>query len=287
MAKIGMILEGGGNRAIYTAGVLDVFMENNIAVDGVIGVSAGAIHACNYVSKQIGRSLGCAKLSCENPQHMGVRSLIKTGDYFGAKFCYYDIPQRLYPFDNDTFEKSATAYYVTCTDVHTGEAVYQQCLTLRDEMVEWIRASASMPLVSRIVDINGQKLLDGGIADSIPLEAFQKLGYQRNIVILTRIAGYRKKPNLLMPLMKRRMKQYPQFLHTAENRHIVYNNEVEYVEQAEKNGEIFLIRPQEYVNISRTEKDVNKINQMYELGRRDALAQLEQVKDFIHLSKKI
>ena len=231
MAKIGLVLEGGGSRGIYTAGVLDVLLENEVMVDGVIGVSAGAIHGCSYVSKQIGRSIGYAEKYSRDPRYMSLRSLLKTGDYVGVEFCYHELPEKLYPFDNDTFENSPTEFYVTCTDVENGQAVYQKCPSVRGEEINWVRASASLPMFSRIVEIDGRKLLDGGIADSIPLKAFQELGYERNIVILTRIAGYIKKPTSSMPLMRRSLKAYPQFLQTAQNRHNVYNHEVQYVEK--------------------------------------------------------
>ena len=286
MAKIGMVLEGGGNRGIYTAGVLDVFLENNILVDGVIGVSAGAIHGCSYVSGQIGRSIGYAAKYCRDPRYMSLRSLLKTGDYVGVEFCYHELPEKLYPFDNDTFEASPIDFYVTCTDVESGQAVYQKCPSVRGNDIDWVRASASLPLFSRIVEIEGQKLLDGGIADSIPLKAFEKLGFERNIVILTRIAGYQKKPNSMMPLMRRRLKEYPQFLQTAQNRHIFYNKEVEYVEKEAQAGKVCLIRPSKYLKVGRLERNPERIKEMYQLGRSDALAKLAEVKAFIAANKK-
>ena len=286
MAKIGMVLEGGGNRGIYTAGVLDVFLENNILVDGVIGVSAGAIHGCSYVSGQIGRSIGYAAKYCRDPRYMSFRSLIKTGDYVGVDFCYHELPEKLYPFNNDAFEASPIDYYVTCTNMENGQALYQKCPSLRGDKIDWVRASASMPLVSRIVEIDGYKLLDGGVADSIPLQAFQQLGYERNIVILTRIAGYKKKPNSMMPLMRRRLKEYPQFLQTAQNRHIFYNQEVEYVEKEAQAGKVCLIRPSKYLKVGRLERNPERIKEMYQLGRSDALAKLAEVKAFIAANKK-
>jgi len=166
--KKGLVLEGGGHRGIFTAGILDVFLENDISFDGVIGVSAGAVHGASFLSKQKGRSLRYALKYCKDKRYMGVGSLLKTGDYFNVDFCYYQLPQILDPFDNETFENQTSKYYTVSTDVESGKAVYHQCRSLRDDYIKWIVSSASMPLVARIVEIEGQKLLDGGVADSIP-----------------------------------------------------------------------------------------------------------------------
>ena len=193
--KKGLVLEGGAMRGIFTAGVIDVLLENDIYFDGVIGVSAGACFGCNYVSKQIGRTLRYNLKYCQDPRYCSVRSLIKTGDMFGADFCYHDIPETLDPFDTETFVASSTEFYVVATDIESGEPVYRKMTDCKGEDLEWIRASASMPLASRIVEIDGGKYLDGGIADSIPLDAFQKMRYEKNVVILTRPDGYKKSPN--------------------------------------------------------------------------------------------
>ena len=180
--KTGLILEGGAMRGMYTAGVLDVMMENNIWVDGAVGVSAGAVFGCNYKSKQIGRTIRYNKKYGRDPRYAGFHSLLKTGDYFGTEFCYHEIPERLDPFDSETFQKNPAEFYVVGTDVTTGKAVYHKCTTGTDKDLDWFRASASMPLLSNIVEVDGYKLLDGGIADSIPLKWFRSIGYERNII---------------------------------------------------------------------------------------------------------
>lgn len=172
--KTGLVLEGGGMRGIYVAGVLDVFLEQNIHVDGVIGVSAGAIHGCSFVAGQRERSIRYNLKYCRDPQYMSFRSLIKTGELCGTDFCYRQLPETLDPFDNEAFEASDTDFYVTCTDVETGEPVYKLCENLRGDQIDWVRASASMPLAAHIVELEGRKLLDGGVADSIPVAAFRK-----------------------------------------------------------------------------------------------------------------
>ena len=279
--KKGLVLEGGGHRGIFTAGILDVFLENNISFDGVIGVSAGAVHGASFLSKQKGRSLRYALKYCNDKRYMGIGSLLKTGDYFNVDFCYYLLPQVLDPFDNDTFERKTAEYYTVSTDVETGEAVYHQCKTLRNDYIKWIVASASMPLVARIVDIEGQKLLDGGVADSIPEAAFRKMGYTKNVVILTQPKGYEKRKNSMLPLIKRVYKKYPKLIYAINNRYKVYNDTLDKIIEMEKNNEIFVIRPSKIVDIKRIEKDVNKLQEMYDLGIRDFKKCLNKLKKFL------
>ena len=183
--KTGLVLEGGAMRGMYTAGVLDVMMENHVEVDGVIGVSAGAVFGCNYKSKQIGRAIRYKKKNCYDVRYVSLKYLIKNGDLYGAEFCYNELPNRLDPFDVKTYQENPVDFYVTCTDVHTGRPVYHLCNRGDAEDIQWMRASASMPLVSRIVSVGGYDLLDGGISDSIPIRWFLKQGYKKNIVILT------------------------------------------------------------------------------------------------------
>ena len=279
--KKGLVLEGGGHRGIFTAGVLDVFLENNISFDGVIGVSAGAVHGASFLSKQKGRSLRYALKYCNDKRYMGLGSLLKTGDYFNVDFCYYQLPQVLDPFDNEAFENQKTAYYTVSTDVNTGEAVYHQCKTLRDDYIKWIVASASMPLVAKIVEVEGQKLLDGGVADSIPEAAFRKMGYTKNVVILTQPKGYEKSKNSMLPLIKRIYKKYPKFVEAVENRHVVYNQELRDLENLEKSGDVFVLRPKTELIASRTERNPEKMQETYNQGREIALAELEKIKAFL------
>lgn len=280
--KKGLVLEGGGHRGIFTAGILDVFLENNISFDGVIGVSAGAVHGASFLSKQKGRSLRYALKYCNDKRYMGIGSLLKTGDYFNVDFCYYLLPQVLDPFDNDTFENQTSEYFTVSTDVETGEAVYHQCKTLRDDYIKWIVASASMPLVARIVDIEGQKLLDGGVADSIPEAAFRKMGYTKNVVILTQPKGYEKKSNSMLPLIKRIYRKFPNFVKAVENRHLIYNQEIKDLEELEKSGDVLILRPKTDLVASRTERNPKKMQDSYNQGRLLALEEIEKVKAFLN-----
>lgn len=277
--RTGLVLEGGGMRGIYAAGVLDVWMEEKIETDGVIGVSAGAIHGCSYVSKQQGRSIRYYKKYAKDKRFMSFYSLVTTGDIVGKDFCYDEIPNRLDIFDYDTFEKSPVDFYVTCTNIETGKAEYVLCKDLRKD-IDYMRASASLPCVSHIVEAGGMKLLDGGVADSIPIEAFRRLGYGKNIVVLTRPRDYRKKQENLF-MTKQIYRQYPKLIEAVATRHIHYNETLDKLGQMEKRGEVLVIAPSTHLKVSRMEKNLDKITQMYELGRQDAMAALDEVKKFL------
>ena len=280
--KTGLILEGGAHRAIYTAGVLDVFLENDIKFDGVIGVSAGAIHGGSFVAKQHGRSINYTLKYAGDKRYMSFYSLLTTGNLVGEKFCYHDLPEKLFPFNHQQFETADTKFYVTCTNLETGKAEYIYCDELRDKMA-YLRASASMPFVSQKSYIDGKVLLDGGIADSIPVRAMQNLGYNRCVVVQTRARGYQKKKNKLVWLAHILYRNYPQFVKAIANRHIMYNLELEDIENMQNKGELFVIRPSKNIKISHTEKNKKTIKKVYELGRHDALSCLSDVKEYLGL----
>lgn len=277
--KTGLVLEGGGMRGLYTAGVLDAFMEHDIYFDGVIGVSAGAIHGCSFVSRQKGRGIRYYKKYCKDPRFMSFRSLIKTGDFVGAQFCYHDLPNKLDLYDYDAFNKSNTKFYVTCTDLETGEAVHKHITDMFTE-VDYMRASASLPHFSRIVEIEGKKYLDGAVADSVPVEAFQKMGYERNVVILTRENGYVKKAE--MPwLAKFAYRKYPKFAKVLQNRHVMYNDALAKIKEMEQKGNILVIRPSAPLNIGRLENNPGKIQEIYDIGYQNGMKAIEKVKEFV------
>ena len=280
--KQGLVLEGGAMRGLFTAGVMDVLMENGIVFDGIVGVSAGAAFGCNYKSGQIGRVLRYNTTYCQDWRYCSFRSLIKTGDLYGADFCYHELPEQLDLFDDEAFQKNAADFYAVCTDCESGEPVYKKIQSAQYNDLEWIRASASMPLVSRIVDINGQKLLDGGIADSIPLRFMENSGYANNVVVLTQPRSYRKKKNSLLPLMKLALKKYPKVVDAMARRHINYNETLDYIRKQEQAGKVFVISPDEKLDIGRTEKDPDKLRAVYAIGRKAAEAKLSELKHFLH-----
>ena len=278
--KTGLVLEGGGKRGIYAAGVLDVLLENNIWADGLIGTSAGAVNGCSYVSNQYERNLRYNIRFANEKRYMSIYSLITTGNVVGTDFAYNILPNKLEVFDYDAFEKSPVAYYVTCSNVETGKAEYIQCKSLRGKNMDYLRASASLPYVSQIVEIDGKKYLDGGICDSIPLKAFQNMGYEKNLVVLTRPRGYIKKPenNLLANLYYRK---YPAFVTALRNRYAVYNRTLKYIEQQENQGNILVLRPSESIRVGRMEQDPERLKQMYELGKNDAGQMLDAIASFL------
>lgn len=275
--KTGIVLEGGAMRGIYTAGVLDTFLEHDISVNGVIGVSAGAIHGCSYISKQKGRSIRYYLKYCKDRRFMSLYSLITSGSIVGEKFCYHDIPKTLDPFDDDEFDRSNTDFFAVSSNLETGKAEYTQLTTLRDKYIDYMRASASMPFVSHIVKIEGKKLLDGGVCDSIPIKEFQKMGYDKIVVVLTRPYGYKKSPkgNIISKLFYRK---YPNFINALNNRYKNYNDCIDYINEAESKGEIIVIRPTKDLGISRLEKNTDKIKTQYELGKNDATAKIDDIK---------
>ncbi len=284
--KTGLVMEGGAMRGLFTAGVLDVFMENGITFDGSIGVSAGAAFGCNFKSGQIGRALRYNKRFCRDKRYCSMHSLIKTGDMFGAEFCYKTIPYELDIFDTAAFEANPMEFYVVCTDAETGKPIYKKCDKADSEGMEWIRASASMPLVSRIVEIGSYKLLDGGVADSIPLSYFESIGYTKNVVILTQPKGYVKKKNRLLPVMRLCLKKYRGILKAAAERHSVYNRTTCYVCEREKTGEVLVIRPDAPLPLKRTEHDPEKLQIAYDTGRKAALIRLDEIKKFLSSKKQ-
>lgn len=273
--KTGLVLEGGGVRGIYTAGVLDVFMEHGITFDGVIGVSAGAIHGCSYLSGQKGRSIRYYKKYCNDPRFMSFKSWLKTGDIVGADFCYRELPDVLDPYDHEAFHKCNTPFYVTCSNVETGQAEYIQITDMKKQ-IDALRASASLPYFSRIVKIGDKKYLDGGCTDSIPIEAFQQLGYEKNVVVLTRDAAYRKEPEL-PALPKLFYRRYKAFSGALLNRHTSYNRTVERILELEKEGRIFVIRPAQPLNIGRMEKDPENVQRVYDIGYADGKKYLQDM----------
>lgn len=279
--KTGLILEGGAMRGMFTAGVIDIFMENGVEFDGAIGVSAGAAFGCNYKSRQIGRVIRYNKAYCKDPRFCSFRSLIKTGDLFGAEFCYHTIPDKLDIFDEQAYLDNPMEFYVVCTDVTTGKAVYIESDEAGDDALEYFRASASMPLVSKVVKIKDRLLLDGGIADSVPIQFFESIGYNRNVIILTQPKGYVKKPSSAAKIMKYVLKKYPMVAKTMENRHIEYNETIDYILKKEEAGEVLVIRPEAPLEIGRIEHDPNRLQAVYDLGRKAGEKYLNDVKEFI------
>ena len=278
--KTGLVLEGGAMRGMYTAGVLDVFMEQEITFDGVIGVSAGALFGVNLLSKQAGRVIRYNKRFNADPNYLGLRPLLRTGNIVDSEYAFDRVPRTLDVFDDETYRASGVPFYAVVTNVETGEPEYIKIDSVFDQM-DVLRASGSMPFVSKPVEIGGKKYLDGAITDSIPFEKFMEMGYDRLVVVLTKPAGYVKKP--MSPLLTRMFYEnaYPKFAERVCDRHEMYNSSIERLAELEKKGTVLVLRPSQHVKISRVEKNPDKLQALYEVGIRDAQTKQEQIRQFL------
>lgn len=279
--RTGLVLEGGGMRGLYTAGVLDVMMERGIEVDHAVGVSAGAAFGVNIKSRQVGRAIRYNKRFCSDPRYASVGNLLRTGDLYSVDFAYREVPLRLDPFDVAALRANPMRFTVVCTDVETGEAVYRDIERGDDEDLDWIRASASVPMLARPVALDGRRLLDGGIADSIPVSWMMAHGYERNMAILTQPAGFRKEPNGLMPLLRVALRRYPRLVELLANRHERYNAQLDEVARLEAEGRLLVIRPSESVQAPISVKDPEVLERIYRVGRRDGEANAERLLSYL------
>ena len=278
--KKGLVLEGGAMRGLFTAGIIDVMMEAKVEPDGLIGVSAGAAFGCNYKSRQPGRAIRYNKRFARDKRYCSWQSWLKTGNLYNADFGYRIIPTQYDIFDDKAFEENPMEFYAVCTDIETGKPVYKKLEKSGQLTYDWIRASASMPLASKVVELEGMKVLDGGVADSIPLEYFESIGYEKNMVILTQPDGYVKEHNKLMPLMRLSLRKYPNMIEAMDNRHIMYNKELSYVYQAESTGRALVIRPEAPLPIGHISHNPDEMQRVYEIGRTTGMKYIERIKAF-------
>ena len=283
--KTGLIMEGGAMRGMFTAGVLDVLMENGLVTDGAIGVSAGAVFGCNYKSHQIGRVIRYNTEYCNDKRYASFKNLVKTGNLYSEQFCYHTVPEKLDPFDAKTFAENPMDFFVVCTDVRTGDPIYHKCRTGDAEDIQWMQASASMPLAARIVKIGHYQLLDGGIADSIPVRFFESIGYKRNLIILPQPKGYIKKKNKFLPAIRAKYFRYPAFVEAVADRHERYNETLSYISMLEQAGKDYVIRPPIPLEIGAMERDPAQLRRVYETGRAVAQIQVEKIRDFLDAVK--
>jgi len=278
--KTALVLEGGAMRGLYTAGVLDVLLDNKIKTDAVYGTSAGVLFGVNYISEQRGRTIRYNKTYASDPHYMGFRSLLTTGNIINKDFAFYEIPFKLDIFDQNTFSKSKTKLYATVTNVHTGQVEYLQIQDVFQQM-EILRATSAMPFVSRMVKLKDQYYLDGGLADSIPLKKCIDDGYEKIIVVLTRPLGYKKQKTNHFPA-KFFYKKYPNLINTINSRYIMYNKQIAFIEELEKKGKIVVVRPSEKIKIGRIEKNKERLQAIYDLGINDGKSLIETIKMYLY-----
>jgi predicted patatin/cPLA2 family phospholipase len=278
--KKGLVLEGGAMRGLFTAGILDVMMEAGIEPDGLIGVSAGAAFGCNYKSRQPGRAIRYNTRFARDKRYCSWQSWWKTGNLFNAEFGYHRIPTELDVFDDQAFTDNPMAFYVVCTDVLTGQPVYKRLDESTPLTYDWIRASASMPLASRVVELEGRQVLDGGVADSIPLAYFEHIGYDRNVVIQTQPAGYVKQHSRLMPLMRIALRRYPNMVKAMDSRYLMYNQQLAYVREAEAAGRALVIRPDQSLPIGHISHNPDAMRRVYQIGREMGRRRLDDILHF-------
>ena len=282
MKKIGLVLEGGAMRGMWTCGILDSFLDNKINVDGIIGTSAGGLFGVNYVSKQRGRGIRYNKKYCRDYRFMSLFSLLFTGNIINKKFAFYKVSEKLDPFDNDEFKKAKVDFFVTATNVETGCADYFKITDPFKDM-EKLRATSAIPLVSKCVYIDGNKYLDGGVSDSIPIQKMEEFGYDKIIVVLTQPLDFKKKQisDKKQKLVKFVYKKYPNLIKSMLNRHNDYNETIDYIKKLEKSGKVFVIRPSKKLNIKVIERDPEELESIYQLGLKDGNKYISKLKDFV------
>ena len=285
--KKGLVMEGGAMKGMFTCGVIDVMMENHITFDGAVGVSAGAVFGCNYKSGQIGRPIRYNKKYCKDPRYASFRSWFRTGNFYGVDFCYKELPWKLDLWDREAFEENPMEFYAVSSNLVTGQAEYHLCQKGDEDDIEWLRASASVPIVTRIVEIGDYRLFDGGVTDPIPLRFFEEKGYDRNVVITTKPKEYRDRKTPVLYLAERMIYgKYPAFIEAQKRLWKVYNETVEYIEEEEADGKILVIRPPEDLRIGGKAKDADDLERVYQIGRREGERRLEELKEYLKGEQK-
>jgi len=274
--KLGLVLEGGGMRGIYTVGVLECFMQKNFYPDYISGVSAGACNGASYISRQQGRGLRVIIDNIGNKEYVSLRNFIKTGNAFGLDLIFNRIPNKLDPFDYDTFLNSPCEYKIGVTNVETGKAEYFDKSELKNNC-DLLCATSAIPMFAKIVEYNGGKYLDGGTSDPIPVRKALEDGCDKVVVVLTQHREYVKKRAGFKPLYSHIYRHYPNMISTIDTRHKVYNETREYIKQLEKDGRAIVIAPSKPLEIGRFEKDKEKLMSVYRLGFSDAEKAFENI----------
>ncbi|MDL4842164.1 patatin-like phospholipase family protein [Aquibacillus rhizosphaerae] len=287
MDNIGLILEGGGMRGAYTAGVLDFFHDEQLVFPYIVGASAGACNGSSYVSNQRGRNYEVIVEYGDHPEYISYKRVFRHKELFGMDFIFDTLPNKLVPFDFDSYLKNNSRFVVSTTDIDTGEPVYYSSFESKEELLSVVRASSSLPFISRSVRYKGRNLMDGGISDPIPIEASIKAGNEKHVVVLTRNEGYLKKPMKFSWLVNRGYKRNPELIRAMQNRHLKYNDTIEQLKKMEQRNEVLIIRPKKTINVSRIERNKDKLHNLYTQGYQDAKNLREKLYDFLNEKSKL
>ena len=279
--KVGLVLEGGGMRALFTAGVLDALLDvKELDIDGIVGVSAGALFGVNYVSGQKERAIRYNKKYARDKRYMGLYSWITTGNAVNEEFAFYEIPFKLDVFDQEKFKQSKIDFYVVMTNVESGKPEY---VLIKDvfKQMEYLRATSALPFASKIIEINGKKYLDGGISDSIPIDYCESLGYDKIILVLTRPENTHKedKLNFLYKLVYRK---YPNLVKRLINMGKDYEIVLKKIKDLENENKIFVIRPPKVLKIGRLEKNEDKIQNVYDIGLNTGIKEKDNLLKYLN-----
>lgn len=268
--NIGLVLEGGGMRGVYTSGVLHFLMDKELWFPYVIGVSMGACNAANYISRQKERNRIVNIKYVNDSRYFSYVRLLRKGELFGMNFIFDTIPNQLEPFDFKTFRENKSLCITAVTDCSTGEALYYEKSELGNSYFKALQASCSLPFISKPVIFNDTVLMDGGIADSIPVRKSISDGNKKNVIILTQPASYRKKPESIIRFAKKRYSAYPGLIKALESRHINYNGTIDFIEELNNQGDAFIIRPDAPLISGRIETNKSKLYKLYDQGYKDA-----------------
>lgn len=281
MSKIGLVLEGGGTRAIYTSGVLDVFLENDISFDYVIGVSAGSCNGTSFIGKNHRRQHDITIDYVNDERYMGIKSMLKSGNYLNLPWIFGELSYDLNALDQDEFERSPTTLTAVVTNAETGKGEYYIVDDIRKEC-PLLAASCALPLATKGVQYNGSVYFDGGIVDSIPVERALEDGCEKAVVILTQHDGYVKRPLRNTTVIAKALGKYPLLAAALAKRAEMYNSQLEKVRELEKEGKVFVIQPRVPLGCSTLEKNTLKLEQVYEVGRLNGNAAIEKLKKFMN-----
>ncbi|SET47966.1 Predicted phospholipase, patatin/cPLA2 family [Oceanobacillus limi] len=281
MENTGLVLEGGGSRGVYTAGVIRYLMEQGIYLPYVIGVSAGACNGSSYISRQMDRNRAVNIDYIDHPDYLSFRNFIKKRQLFGMDFLFDKLPNELEPYDFDAFHQAQEEFVVGVTDCMTGEALFYKREDYKQDILTVIRASSSLPLVAPVVEFDNRLLMDGGISDPIPIKQSEKDGNRKNVVILTRNRGYNKKPQSFSWYFRKKYKDYPGLIKAMEKRHVVYNETLDYIFEEEKKGNIFVINPTEKLEVGRIERDKEKLTALYQQGMEDVKKVADPLREYL------